>query len=279
MLCYLLVRCGWGAADLPGVLAAAAPEELPANPAGRRYSSRFLQRSGCYAALFIPGTWHCLLVELLHLAGWAGLLLEEGAALPNGCPSSRLGKRRLWSTRNPCCLLGGDLQQGFTFLRGITSFSAWSEVCEVKAAAVCEGGWWAALAASCCGGKAACGVMDRGGEGRPGCWVLMTRKLLFTWEGSEWFLPWHSSRARTPTSAQAQHPLFAVHRKREKSLPSCSKWAESTDCTCGPSGAHTVVFWVEPREVKIKSAFWTSHCWGLGHGSAAPGVPLFPVGW
>lgn len=79
-------------------------------------------------------------MELTHLAGRAVLLLEEGAALPDGCPSFRLGKRRLWSTRNPCCLVGGDLQQGFAFLRGITSFSAWSEVGEVKAAAVCEGG-------------------------------------------------------------------------------------------------------------------------------------------
>lgn len=38
--------------------------------------SRFLQRSGCYAALFIPGVWHCLPAELVHL--------EEGACCTPG---------------------------------------------------------------------------------------------------------------------------------------------------------------------------------------------------
>lgn len=87
--------------------------------------SRFLQRSGCYAALFIPGMWHCL----LSLYTWKGeppVLLEKGSSLTNGHPCFQFWKHRVWSRRNPHSLVGGNPQQGFTAPGGITSLTTWS---------------------------------------------------------------------------------------------------------------------------------------------------------
>lgn len=105
--------------------------------------SGFLQRSGCYAALFISGMWHCLLAELYTWMGQPAVL-EKGAGLPNVSPCFQLGKYRVRSARNPHFLVGLDLQQGF-YLTGDYKLNSmelgfWSE-----GHAWYEGGWWTAL--------------------------------------------------------------------------------------------------------------------------------------
>lgn len=93
--------------------------------------SRFLQWSGCCAALFIPGVWHCLLVELIHLEkGEPAVLLEKGSHLTNGLPFSQCWKG-LFSPRSGAeeiivPLWEATCSRTLQLLVEITSITTWS---------------------------------------------------------------------------------------------------------------------------------------------------------
>lgn len=68
-------------------------------------------------------------VCLLSLYTWKrepAVLLEKGSSFTNGCPCLQLWKHRVWNRRNPCFLVGGNPQQGFTAPGGNTSLTTWS---------------------------------------------------------------------------------------------------------------------------------------------------------
>lgn len=100
---------------------------LPALQAGdtpRISRSRFLQRSGCYAALFISGMWHWLLVELYT---WTGepAVLERGLACQMAVPAFSLANTG--SGAQEILVSSWDSTCGRAFTsRGITGLTAWS---------------------------------------------------------------------------------------------------------------------------------------------------------